>query len=254
MKERVVYDIEVLSSMAADCGSICAFSWKEHGKERVRTLTVKDYPKLYDADIFDDSALVQDIANVLVDYNVLIGHNAKSSAKWGFDLKYINTRLILHGLSPIKCIAEVDTLQDMAKKHMKFRSNKLSELAKALGLPEELIDSKNDMDFPRDWNAVIVKKPGAMTKMIKRNKVDVILTEMVYNKLLPICDGHPNIGFIRGYTPAEWPCPTCGECDKINNKDRVILRNRSAYQRLICRRCNKTYPGPTIWTEWEDQE
>lgn len=248
MKERCVYDIEVLSSMQADCGSVCAFSWKDYDKDIVRTLTVKDYPDTYRRDIFDDSKLIVDIAEVLNEFNILIGHNAKSTAKWGFDLKYINTRLILHGYAPIREIAEVDTLHDMAKKHLKFRSNSLINLAKALGFPEELVDQKGDMDFPRDWNAVIVKRPGAMAKMIRRNKVDVVLTQMLYDRLLPMTTNHPNIGFMRGYEPKDYPCPTCGACDKVNNKDRVFLKHRGAVQRLICRRCNKTYKGPSIWS------
>lgn len=243
-----IFDIEVLSSMAADCGSVCCMSIKELGKRGVKTMSVEDYPATYKRDVFDDSKLVKDIVKELRSYDVLIGHNSKSSAKWGFDIKYINTRIIMNGLDipPLQGITEIDTYHDLAKKHLRFRSNKLSEIGKALGAPKDWVDSKEDMQFPRDWNKYIVKAPGANKKMYKRNQVDVLLTEFVYNKLKKMHTNHPNFGYMVGVHKKEFPCPTCGQLDKVNNKDKVRLSGKTRYQRLVCRRCSVTFRGPNL--------
>lgn len=254
MSNVIVYDIEVLSSLAADCGSIVCMSYKTLNKGRVKHLSIADYAKTYRKNVFDDSKLIVDIAKILDRADILIGHNAKSTTKWGFDLKYINTRLIHHGHAPLKYIAEVDTLHDMSKKHLRLRSNKLIEVAKFLGAPEEWTDDKDDMKFPQDWNKVIIKEPGSMKKMLRRCDVDVLITEFVYNKLKTLVNSHPNIGFQHGLHKDQYPCPLCGKSDMVYKKDNRYLTHRQSYERLHCKRneCGgHTFKGPSLFGSQE---
>lgn len=255
MREPLIYvfDIECLSSLHADCGSMCCMSYKELNKGKVKTLSLEDYPSTYKKDIFDDSKLVTDVVKVLSKADVLIGHNSKSTAKWGFDIKYINTRIAMNNLDlpPLVGMREIDTFHDIARKHLRFRSNRLTEIAKALGAPEDWVDSKDDMKFPQDWNAFIVKRPGAAKKMRLRNQVDVLITEWVLNRLAKFCVNMPHMGILAGQDKHAYSCPQCGLCDRVNNKDKrkyldheaVISTQTALYQRLICRRCNRTFRG-----------
>lgn len=260
------FDIEVLSSMDADCGSVCCVSWKELNKGTVKQLSLEDFPKSYEKNIFDDRALVTAVVKELSKYDVLIGHNIKPSGnkRWGgFDIKYLNTRIAVNSLDlpPLQGMKVIDTYQDIAKRWMKFRSDRLIELGKSLGAPKEWLESKNDMRFPQDWNAYIVKRPGASKKMLLRNKVDVLLTEWVYNRLQKFFPSHPNFGIINGANKLDYPCPSCGHIDKIHHKDKRYQADTSGrlvaqvavYQRYICRHklpsggiCNRVYRGPRI--------
>lgn len=252
----LIYDIEVLSSMSADCGSICCMSYKYLGDKKIHTISIDQYPKTYNTNVFDDSKILPKIREVLDSAAVLVGHNAKvrGNKRWGgFDLKFINTRLILHGLPPITHKSQVDTYSDMARPKLLFRSDKLSELGKSLKAPKHLLEDKNDMQFPQDWNKVIIKVPGAMTKMKKRNKADVLLTEFVYNKLKPVYEAHPNVGLLQGVDKRLFPCPQCGSTAKVHNhKKEVYATTRSIVQRLVCRACNVYFKGPTISNKGKD--
>lgn len=223
------FDIEVLSSMSADCGSVCSMAYKYLGKKKVHSLAISDYSN-YDDDVFDDTELLKDIHFIISDADVIIGHYSK-----GFDLPFLNTRFILNGLPPITHKPHVDTYFDMAKRKLSFRSRKLKNLAYALKLPEK----KNPMDFPRDWNAVIVKKPGAMRKMVTYNKQDVIVLELVYEKLKAVCVNHPHLGLIAGHNKKENSCPYCASFKTKIQSYYTTLRGKQCVRH--CNECGKNW-------------
>lgn len=228
------FDIEVLSSMDADCGSICCFSYKYKGNKNVSTFSISDY-STYEDDIFDDLELCKDIKHVLEEADVIIGHNSK-----GFDLKYINTRLMLHGLHPVMHKAHIDTYHDIARHHLKVRSRKLGTLARTFNLPVQ----KGFMDFPKDWNNVIVRKRGAMQKMIKYNKDDVSVLELLYDKICELLPNPPHVGYLMGLDRKELSCLHCGGTNIIGKGRRT--NSVSQYHRLECKDCGRSFKGPTV--------
>lgn len=228
------FDIEVLSSMDADCGSICSISYKYLGGKQVYTFSVSDY-STYEDDIFDDFELCKDIRHILEDADVIIGHNSK-----GFDLKYINTRLLIHGMHPITHKSHIDTYHDIARHYIKVRSRKLGTLARTFDLPVQ----KGHMDFPKDWNNVIVRKKGAMAKMLKYNKGDVIVLELLYEKLCELLPNPPHMGLLRGLSKKQISCKFCGSEHVHGNGYRFATN--TVTHRLRCADCGKGFSGPAM--------
>lgn len=123
-----------------------------------------------------------------------------------FDLKRFNTRAIVHGLPPIMPSKTIDTLK-IAKRYFGFSSNRLDDLALALGLPIRKIKTEFSL-----WSRCMESETEAFEEMIEYNIMDVDVLEQVYLKLRPYDRKHPNLAL---YMPQEKleegiVCGTCG--------------------------------------------
>ena len=76
----------------------------------------------------DDSRLVQELAEILDQADVIIAHNGKA-----FDCKVIKARMCFWGIQPPSHYRIEDTLL-VARSELKFPSNRLESLAQYLGL------------------------------------------------------------------------------------------------------------------------
>src|SRR3990167_5335301 len=78
---------------------ICG-SWMWEGESKVKAVSVLDDPKRYDKDPYDDYHVVKALHEVLSQADVIIGHNSDN-----FDKKWLDTRILFHGLEPLPPIA-----------------------------------------------------------------------------------------------------------------------------------------------------
>src|SRR5437868_14709279 len=104
---------------------------KELGRPKVTTFALPDYP-LYKRDRTDDRALVKDLWKMMNEADIIVAHNGNS-----FDIKYANTRFIVHRLDPPAPYKSADTLK-IARQVARFPSNKLDELARTFGIDRKL--------------------------------------------------------------------------------------------------------------------
>lgn len=197
---------------------ICA-AWKWLGDKKVSAVSLLDNPALYALDPHSDLYILEELHKVLSEADVIVAHNGDK-----FDIRFVETRMIMHGLPPLPPIASIDTLK-VARKRFLFNANKLDYLGKVLG-----VGRKKSTGGGALWLDILAGKEEAIKKMVSYNKQDVKLLEKVYLKLLPYIDG-PLLK-LTGEVDA---CPRCGE-KRLQSRGvhRTVSR---VYQRMHCQGC-----------------
>jgi len=159
------------------------------------------------------------------DSDAVIHYNGKK-----FDMPHLNTQFLLGEYSPPAPYHHIDLL-DVVRKNFNFASNKLEFVANRLGL-----GGKADSGGMETWLGCMRNDPDAWDQMVEYNKKDVVLTEQLYDKLLPWIDGHPSEALFSG----EEKC-ACGSTWII--KQGFTLLSTGKYQRFVCNECGKWFRG-----------
>lgn len=146
-----------------------------------------------------------------------------------FDIPTLNKEFVTHGMRPPAPYKQID-LCDVVKRKFKFISAKLDYVASHLGLGEKVRHPGFEL-----WAKCMARDVEAWKLMEKYNKQDVLLTEKLYNRLLPWIDGHPSHATIGGY-PC---CPNCGS-EKVKRSG-FAYTAQFKYQRFECLDCGKWY-------------
>lgn len=141
---------------------VICISWKWLGEDEVYTVD-------WGYKTQDDKHVIDVFVDVLNEADIIVAHNGDR-----FDLKWIRTRAIKHGIEMLPYYNQVDTL-NIAKKYFYFNSNKLDYISKFLGF-EGKIHTEPDL-----WDNVILNKDlDALCKMIEYCEEDVRQLEKVY--------------------------------------------------------------------------
>lgn len=203
----------ILQERYVICG---AYKWQ--GQTKVHTVSVLDDSKRYAKNPHDDRYVIEHLHKVLSEADVVVGHNSES-----FDNKYVATRALVHGLSPLPPLNSIDTYK-VAKGKFNLNSNKLDYIGKLLGVGQKIKTS------PGLWLRVLSGEKQAVKDMVKYNKQDVILLEKVFDKLMPYVQNFPSLELFGSSG-----CPRCGS-DHVQSRGvhRAISR---IYQRLQCQEC-----------------
>ncbi len=170
----------------------------------------------------DDSRVTKEIWNLLNEADIVIGHSVRK-----FDIPNLQTRFILHGLSPPKPYRQIDTLL-VVRREFGFTHNNLNALAKVLGLGQKI-----DTNFQL-WRDCLRGNKKALKKMETYNQQDVLLLEEVYLALLPWIKSHPNVGLYLGADVSV--CSSCGS-NKLE-KYGLYVTNASKFQAYKCSECH----------------
>lgn len=166
--------------------AIICVSYKWLGEDEVYTIT-------WDKDQCDKFLLEQFI-EVMNEADILVAHNGDR-----FDVKWIKTRALFHGLEMLPNYTTVDTLW-LAKKHFYFNSNKLDYISKFLGF-EGKIQTDSGL-----WDRVILNNDtDALNEMVTYCEGDVVQLEKVYNKLKVFDKSKQHAGVLAGDTKASSP-------------------------------------------------
>ena len=209
------YDQNVIRFTQQSC--IATFVAKWLGDKKIFSKALPDY-KGYAAGSYDDKAIVEDLWKLFDEADVIIAHNGDQ-----FDIKVAVGRFILHGLKPPTPFKTVDT-KKVVKEVARYNSNSLDDLCSLLGLGKKI---KTDFDL---WEGCINGDMTQWNKMVKYNRMDVLLLEKLYLRLMPFAKTHPNLTFwTRG------KCPKCGGHDiQYRGFARCITRQ---YRRFVCTDC-----------------
>jgi predicted RNA-binding Zn-ribbon protein involved in translation (DUF1610 family) len=124
--------------------------------------------------------------------------------------------------------------KQVVKKNFRFPSNKLDYVTKKLGLDHKVQNSGHQL-----WVKCMAGDYQAWEEMKEYNLQDVVITEQLYDKLLPWISSHPSHGL---YEDGEGQhCPNCGSANlKREGKAYTAL---SVYQRYSCGDCGKWSRG-----------
>ncbi len=172
-----------------------------------------------------DKALLQKFIKISNEADELVGHNGDR-----FDLAWIRTRCLFHGIEMFPNYITIDTLK-IARSKFKFNSNKLNYIADFLGIGQKI---KTEFGLWKD--IVLHKDKKAMDAMIKYCKKDVILLEKVYKALQGHIAPKTHYGMIFGGERGS--CPECGSDKIIRN---LVRYSATGLKKIVfqCKTCHK---------------
>lgn len=203
--------------------SYAVYDGKKLGK--IRHVQLSDYPARFKLNRWDDTDTTDALYRVLEQADIVMAHNGDN-----FDNKMANTYFIKHGLPPLPGFKTIDTLKS-ARRHFRFASNKLDEIAKELG-----IEGKTQVTVGALWYDYMVGDYKKVRKFLKAyNDQDIQALFDIYMRLRPYITNHPNMA-IYGNPNA---CPVCGSLQHRSNGIRVT--NVMTYRRLNCLDCGASF-------------
>lgn len=170
----------------------------------------------------DDSRIVESMADLIREADVLIAHNLDK-----FDHPVINTRAAKHGLENLGIQTNIDTLK-LARKNFAFPHNSLDGIAAYFGLPRKL---KTEFKL---WVDVVEGDEAALKRMLRYNKQDVKVLETVFDRMRPYIKRLPRL-----FDPTardDMSCQRCGAFDNFMRRGyyRTQLTN---FVKLQCNQC-----------------
>jgi uncharacterized protein YprB with RNaseH-like and TPR domain len=205
-----------------------SFAYKWKGEDKVHFHGLPNY-KTFKKNKEDDSELLEDLAALMDEADILIAHNGDR-----FDIRKARARFLMQGLKPPSPSKSIDTLKE-ARKIGNFDSNRLNDLAIAFGIGKKLPHTGFDL-----WKRAMDGDRKAWKTMKEYNIRDVILLEKVYEKLKPYMTSHPDL---RIYDDAIG-CPTCRSM-KIERRGFSVSRKRK-YRKYHCNNCGSWFQGAII--------
>ncbi len=193
---------------------VISFAAKWHGKPRVEFHS--DYHDGHDEMVLQAHRLWDD-ADVVVHFN---GRT--------FDMPHLRREFLLAGLTPPSPVQEIDLLQ-VVKRNFRFQSNKLQHVSTQLGLSGKVQHEGHEL-----WVKCMAGDAAAWSRMRRYNKGDVVLTEQLYDRLVPWISNHPHRGL---YVEEDFVCSNCGSDDLERRGYRYTAVSKFA--RFACRGCGK---------------
>lgn len=172
-----------------------------------------------------DKKMLESFVGVANMAHELVGHNGDK-----FDLAWVRTRCLFHGIEMFPNYTTIDTLK-ISRSKFKFNSNRLDYIGKFLGIGKKI---KTDFNL---WKDILLNKDKiAMAKMIKYCQMDVVLLEKVHKKLSNHILAKTHFGVIFGQDRGS--CPECGSDDIIIAHRRTTATGIKKIQ-YKCRTCCK---------------
>jgi DNA polymerase elongation subunit (family B)/predicted RNA-binding Zn-ribbon protein involved in translation (DUF1610 family) len=209
-------------TMKATHNTVICAGYKVLGDKKTSIINAWDYPARWKKNVNDDYAVIKAIADVLRDADAIVGHNSRR-----FDIKFLNTRLVYHGLPPIPKVPHIDTCQ-VAKSKLFLFNNRLNTVAEHLQCTLKLENGGWSL-----WERVMQRDKKAQDLMARYCKQDVDTLEEVFVKLRPFITILPNHNYYTDGTTVV--CPNCGSSKLSRNGLRAT--KQGPVQRFRCLDC-----------------
>ena len=164
---------------------ILSFSFKIVGGKQITKGWI-DY-KGYKPGKENEKPMIDEIVELINGVDVITGHNLRS-----FDMKILNSRLAFYNMFPISPKKIVDTKTE-ARKYLRLPSYSLDDICNYFNIPRKL----HHEGFPM-WLGCRAGVKKDWATMLRYNKHDVKIQELVYLKLRPFMNNHPNFGLYTG--------------------------------------------------------
>lgn len=216
------YDLRVPAENIIQERAIVCIAWKWQGEAETQALTWTLKGR-------DDRAMLKKFIAVLQQADEVVAHNGAR-----FDVKWIRTRALKHGLPLFRDIKLVDTLK-IAWSKFKFNASTLDYLASFLGIP-----GKHHAPFSL-WKGVMNGDKESLDRMVAYCRNDVEVLEKVYDKLIPAMKPATHAAvFDREDGTALWACPRCDSTNVRKSKTRTSPSGALQHQ-MLCTDCGEYY-------------
>ena len=206
-------------SQLLEAGEVICFAAKWHGDEEVQFYSTFHSGKEV---MVDRAHRLLDEADAVIHFN---------GAR--FDVPHLNREFAEAGMTPPSPYAQIDLLK-VVKKNFRFPSNKLDYVTKALGLDHKVQHAGHQL-----WVKCMAGDYQAWEQMKEYNVQDVVITEQLYDRLLPWISGHPSHGLY--VEDEDHRCPNCGSTSL--ERRGFAYTSVSKFQRYQCRNCGRWSRG-----------
>jgi len=203
----------VALSQIVESGKTACWAAKWHGKKGIM------YSGL---DTCKEKDMIKKIWDLLNETDVVCHYNGTR-----FDMPTLNKEFLKYGIPPPSPYQQIDLLQT-ARKQFKLASNKLDYVSGYLGVGSKTQHKGMDL-----WTGCMNGNDKDWKVMQRYNKQDVALLELVYKKLLPWIQAHPNPALFNESDKQQ--CPKCGGYHL--QKRGTYMTKVQTYQRYQCMDC-----------------
>jgi DNA polymerase III epsilon subunit-like protein len=226
LSKILVWDLET-SDLKANRGHILCAAAKWAESDDIYSWNINriegygETPKSFQ----NDKEIVEDLVEMMEEADATVAHYGKR-----FDLRFLNTRAIVHGLEIPPPVKLIDTWK-YARDSLALHSNRLESIARLLGTENQ------KYHLPLEaWMLAQYGDKKILDQMEEYCINDVLTVEDVYLKLRPIIPDHPYA--VEGKLD---DCPACGS-KRIQRRGH---RRTKMYkiERFHCQECGNWFNG-----------
>src|ERR1700761_1504410 len=210
---------------------ILMFSYKWAHENTVKTCCLPDFAR-YKRNKHDDKEICKVLHGLMDEADIVCAHNGDA-----FDIKKVNSRLIVNGFGPPSPFKTIDTLK-IARRVFKFDSNKLDNICRYLGEGRKIPNSGAAL-----WKGCVDGDPAAWRTMRRYGKQDTALLVRGYERLRSWAPTHPNLNLYKFYQDRVG-CPTCGS-ENIQRRGTIVKINTKRH-RFHCQDCGHWFSGKAV--------
>lgn len=161
------------------------------------------------------------LRELLDEADIIVAQNGDA-----FDIKKINTRLLIHRISPPSPYRSIDTLK-IAKQRFAFTSNKLDDIGATLDEGRKIQHRGFEM-----WKGCMAGRRTDWRDMVRYNKQDVELLGRIYKRFIPWMTKAPNASCYGLHCPR----PGCGGTE-FTARGWAYSQTKK-FQRFQCKKCH----------------
>jgi len=199
---------------------IISAHWKWEGEDKVHHLD-------WGLNKQCDKKLLKKLIKEFDKADEIVAHNGDR-----FDMKWVRSRAIYHGLEMRSDYRTIDTLK-LAKSNLNLPSYSLKELCKYYGLPNKI-----DAGGIETWKRIQFNKDRqALDHLLYYGDGDIISLEAVYNCLKPYVKHKTNYSVLRGNE--KFHCPECAALPHYNKMYTTATGTIKHYMK--CPDCKSTF-------------
>lgn len=189
---RIGYNLNLNYDNIKNLAKIICISWGWEGEDKIHNVR-------WDNNMCDKEMLTIFIKE-LNKADEIIAHNGDR-----FDIKWIRTRALYHGIPMKNKYRSLDTLKK-AKQNFNFPNNKLDTIARFLG-----VGAKVEHDGMKMWDAVQDGDSFYLDEMVKYCDGDIVVLQDVYFAMQSYITHNTHVGVHNGNFKAS--CANCGSED-----------------------------------------
>jgi DNA polymerase elongation subunit (family B) len=176
----------------------------------------------------NDKKMLEEFSKIMLEADEVVGHNSDN-----FDVKWLRTRCLYHGIPMIPDYASLDTYK-LSRASFRFNSNRLDYISKFLGFK-----GKTNTQFKMWQDIVLHNDQKSLDKMVRYCKNDVRILEKVYHAIQNYTKHKVHVGVLNGESKAS--CPSCGSTNTIKRTKETVTSAGTIKRRCSCNDCGKWF-------------
>jgi uncharacterized protein YprB with RNaseH-like and TPR domain len=230
------FDIES-TGLSADFGIMLMYAWKWEGEDEVNCRSLLDTPEtMVLPPEKRDAILVKELLELFNEADIIVAHYGSK-----FDCPFIQTRALIHGyhVADVRWAKILDPCIT-ARKQLKFQSNRMDNIAEALGFSERKSSVPKNIWY-RSHTFDGLWFTDAITQMIDYCKQDVVVLYKVAKALAPMAKHLPNWKMLA--TAEDIEMKLCGGCGGALIYKGHTATKSNRYDNFQCEVCGKWQRG-----------